>query len=123
VALVDFKFANAARKECILALKTVPVSKCLDKKLLLFGFEIPDLLAIFLTLSILNFLFGNTPLKLALVWLPTAGLAAALRYGKRGKPDNYLVHWLRFQIKPGTLSAFHEPTLWNAPPRLNRRCA
>ena len=41
-------------------MRTVPVSKCLDKKLILFGYEVPDVLAIFLTLSILNFLFGQT---------------------------------------------------------------
>jgi len=101
-----------------MTLKTVPVSKCLDKKLMIAGFEIPDLLAIFLTLSLLNFIFGQTSFRFALVWLPTAALALILRVGKRGRPENYLIHWIRFQIAPGTFSAFPDPTLWKSPPRL-----
>lgn len=101
-------------------MRTIPVSKCLDKKLIMFGFEVMDILAIFLTLSILNFIFGSSSLKLLFVWLPSALLALVLRYGKRGKPDKYLIHWLRYQIKPGTLSAFHEPTIVNPPPRLSK---
>lgn len=96
------------------------VSKCLDKKLIMFGFEVVDILAIFLTLSILNFIFGQSSLKLLFVWLPTIVVALILRYGKRGKPDRYLIHWLKFQIKPGILSAFAEPTLVIAPPKLTR---
>lgn len=98
-------------------MRTVDVSKCLDKKLTLFGFEVADILAIFLTLSVLNFLFGQTSLKVAFVWLPTIALALVLRYGKQGKPDKYLIHWLRFQIKPGTLSAFHPPSVSECLPK------
>lgn len=101
-------------------LQSTPVSRCLDKKMVIFGYEVPDLLMIFLMLSILNFLFGMTSMKLFLVWLPTIALALTLRLGKRGKPENYLVHWLRFQISPGHLSAFKEPSEWNPPPRLKR---
>ncbi|MGK5085326.1 hypothetical protein WDW37_18730 [Bdellovibrionota bacterium FG-1] len=100
-----------------MSLRTTSVAKCLDKKLLLMGFEVPDVLAIFLTLSVLNFVFGQMPLKLLFVWLPTVALAAVLLLGKKGKPDNYLIHWLRFQIKPGTLHAFPDPSQWNIPPR------
>lgn len=101
-------------------IKSVAVSKCLDKKMIIFGFEVPDLLLIFLTLSTLNFLFGTTSMKIVLVWLPATLLAAILRYSKRGKPDNYLIHWIRFQIRPGVLSAFSPPTEWELPPRLGR---
>lgn len=101
-------------------MRTVSVSKCLDKKLIMFGFEVMDILAIFLTLSILNFIFGSSSLKILFVWLPSALLAIVLRYGKRGKPDKYLVHWLRFQIKPGTLSAFPEPSNLNPPPQIKK---
>ena len=101
-------------------IKMSPVSKCLDKKMVVFGFEVPDLLAVFLTLSILNFMFGTTSMKLILVWLPSIALALILRLSKRGKPDNYLVHWLRFQIRPGILTSFKEPSEWALPPRLRR---
>lgn len=100
-----------------MGLKTTSVAKCLDKKLLLFGFEVPDVLAIFLTLSVLNFVFGQTPLKFVFVWLPTLMLTLVLKYGKKGKPDNYLMHWLKFQMKPGIYRAFPEAPNWIAPPR------
>jgi len=92
-----------------MGLNSTPVSKCLDKKIMMLGFEVPDLLAIFLVLSTLNLLFGSTSLKIVFVWIPSAVLACLLRISKRGKPENYLVHWLRFQIKPGVISAFPSP--------------
>lgn len=91
-------------------LKTTEVSRCLDKKMMIMGFEVPDLLVIFLTMSVLNFLFGSTSVKWLLVWLPSIALASIIKWSKRGKPDNYLIHWLRYQIKPGILSAFKEPS-------------
>lgn len=104
-----------------LEIRTTPVSKCLDKKLKVFGFEVMDLLALFLTISILNFIFGKTDFKLILVWLPSALLAGILYFGKRGKPENYLIHWLRFQFFPSIYSAFNEPAKWQQPPRTNRK--
>jgi len=104
-------------------LRVKPVSTCLDKKMMIMGYEIPDLLAIFMTLSILNFLFGSTSLKIYLVWLPSIALAVTIRLTKRGKPDNYLIHWLRFQFKPGILSAFAQASDQTPPPQLRRRGA
>lgn len=101
-----------------MALKYTTVSKCLDKKLRIAGFEIPDLLILFLTVSILNFVFGQTEMKLFLVWLPSMLLAGLLYFGKKGKPDNFLVHWMRFQFRPGVLRAFPEPTSTNLTPTL-----
>lgn len=101
-----------------MALKYTSVSKCLDKKLRIAGFEIPDLLILFLTVSILNFVFGRTDLKLFLVWIPSALLAGLLYFGKKGKPDNFLVHWMRFQFRPGVLRAFPDPTSSGNPPSL-----
>ncbi len=103
-----------------MSLKTTPVAKCLDKQLLFLGFEVPDVIAVFLTLSILNFIFGQTQLKLLLVWAPTAALAIVLYFGKKGKPEKYLVHWLRFQFLPGVYPAFPEPSEWSLPPRTKR---
>lgn len=101
-------------------MRTVEVSRCLDKKLVMFGFEVPDILAIFLCLSILNFIFGQSSMKLFFVWIPTILLAIVLRYGKKGKPDKYLLHWIRYQIKPGVLSAFSEPSQIVEPPKLRK---
>lgn len=102
-------------------MRTTGVSKCLDKKLIMFGFEVFDILAIFLTLSVLNFIFGQSSMKWLFVWIPTLMVSLILKFSKRGKPDKYLVHWLRFQVKPGVLSAFHEPTQVVSCPTLKRK--
>lgn len=93
-------------------LRTTFVSKSLDRKMKIMGFEIFDLLSIFMTISILNFLFGQMSYQLLLIWLPALVLTLTLYYGKRGKPDNYLVHWLRYQVSPSKFSAFQEPSEW-----------
>ena len=100
-----------------LSLRTVSVNQCLEKKLLIFGYEIPEILAIFFMLSVLNFVFGATGLKLFLVWLPSLTVAVVLRIGKRGKPDNYLVHLARFKFLPPLLSAFADSKDFVSPPR------
>ena len=83
-----------------MSLRSEPTSQSLEKKLLIAGFEVPDILAIFLLLSILNFTFGHTHYKLFLVWLPVVLSAAVLRIGKRGKPDNYMIHFIKFHFRP-----------------------
>jgi len=93
-----------------LALRSEPTSQSLDKKLLILGFEVPDVLAIFLLLSILNFLFGQNNYKLFFVWLPVIIIAVILRIGKRGKPENYLLHLVKFHLRPKYFSAFKAPT-------------
>ena len=93
-----------------MSIRSTSVSRCLEKKIMVMGFEIPDLLAIFLSLSVLNFLFGGTDLKIPLVWVPAGSLAIILRFVKRGKPENYLIHWLRYQLQPGVISAFPDPS-------------
>ncbi len=103
-----------------MSLKTTPVSKCLDKKLIIFGFEVLDLLAIFLTLSLLNFIFGRSGFKIVLIWLPSVALAVLLRVSKRNKPENYLMHWLRFQFRPGVWSAFVDASTWTPLPNIQK---
>ena len=104
-------------------MRSIDVSKSLDRKLMLFGYEVLDVLAIFLTLSLLNLLFGQSGMSFLLVWTPTLLLAVVLRLGKRGKPDKFLLHWLRYQVKPGIYSAFPEPKSWKVPPHLERRAS
>ncbi len=101
-------------------LKITEVSRCLDKKIMVLGFEVPDLLIIFLTISILNYLFGTSNAKWLFVWTPSLLLTVLIRYTKRGKPDNYLLHWLRFQMKPSVIGAFADPKDWSDPPRTSR---
>ena len=90
-------------------LHSTPVSRCLDIRLLVFGFEVFDLLAVFMLLAILNFAlspFGGW--VMLLTWILPGLLAMALRFGKRGKPENYLLHLARFYLTPGIYHAFQE---------------
>lgn len=68
------------------------VPRALEMKSKLFGFELPDLLLIFMNLAATNFVFGATSFRYPLVWGTTLGLALLLFFTKRGRPDNYLQH-------------------------------
>ncbi len=89
-----------------MALKTSEVYRCLEKKTLVFGFEIVDLFLVFSVLAGLNFFLGNLPYKFLWTWGPAMALGFGLRIGKAGKPDNYLAHLARFHFSPGVLSSF-----------------
>lgn len=89
-----------------MALKTSEVYRCLEKKTLVFGFEIVDLFLVFSVLAILNFILGGVPYKFFWTWIPAMVLGISLRFGNAGKPDNYLAHLARFHFSPGILSCF-----------------
>lgn len=93
-------------------LRTTSVAKCLDKRLTVLGFEVLDLLAIFFLLALLHLFLGDLGNQLVLVWMPTGALSLLLWFGKRGKPENYLIHWVRFHLKPGRISAFETAKRW-----------
>ena len=81
-----------------LLISTVP--RNLETKSKLFGFELADVLVLFLNLSIQNLLFGQTPLKIPLVWGTTLTIGLVLFFVKRGKPENYLGHLLQYHFSP-----------------------
>jgi hypothetical protein len=81
------------------------VPRALDAKTRLFGFELADLLLVFLYLALSNLIFGSTRLKFPVVWLGTLAIAGILYFVKRNKPDHYLEHWGEFRRTPGVLSA------------------
>jgi len=81
------------------------VPRALDIKTKLFGFELGDLLLIFLYLALSNLLFGTTNLKFPLVWLGTLALALGLYFLKRGKPDQYLQHLGEFHLTHAIFTA------------------
>jgi hypothetical protein len=82
---------------------TVP--RALETKTKLFGFELPDLLLIFLNLSVTNLVFGASSFRYLLVWGTSLGLAVLLFFGKRGKPDGYLQHLVQFHLNPSYRAA------------------
>lgn len=104
-----------------MGLKSTGVSRCLEKKLLLFGFELPDLLVIFFFLSVLNLILGSAGHDCLLIWLPATSLALGVRLAKAGKPDNYLIHLIRFKTRSHVLQAFPEPSIKVPPPKFAKK--
>lgn len=91
-----------------MSLRVSKINQCLEKKLKILGFEVPDVLALFFVVSVLNFVTGPLNMRLVTVWIPAIVLACVLWIGKRGKADGYLVHLLRFHLLPKRLSAFFD---------------
>ena len=81
------------------------VPRALETKARLFGFELGDLLFVFLYLALSNLIFGQTRLKFPMVWIGTLVIAGSLYFVKRGKPDNYLQHAGEQYFAPDILSA------------------
>lgn len=77
-------------EESPLLISSVPRS--LEAKSKIFGFELSDILILFLNLSIENLIFGSTKFKYLMVYGSTLLIGFVLFFVKRGKPDNYLQH-------------------------------
>ena len=95
-------------------LETTRVPRALEMKSKLFGFELPDLLLIFMNLAVMNLIFGASHFRSTLVWGTTLGLASFLFFAKRGKPENYIQHLGEYYLKPGQLTA-NAPDLKHKP--------
>lgn len=79
---------------------TSRVPRALEMKSKLFGYELPDLLLIFMNLAVTNLVFGASSFRYLLVWGTTLSLALFLFFAKRGRPDNYLQHLIEHYVKP-----------------------
>ncbi|MBP9709082.1 MAG: hypothetical protein KBD78_15710 [Oligoflexales bacterium] len=89
-------------------LQQTTVPRSLDKKLTLFGYELAEILCIFILLAAMNLLVGQT--SVLLTWIPPLALAIFFRIGRKHRPENYLLHLLRFKFSPGVFTAFLDPT-------------
>lgn len=89
-------------------LTTSKTFRCLDRKAKIMGFELFDVLMIGIVLSAMNLLTGNVPYRLLVTWTPALALAGVLWVGKRGKPENYLLHLVRFHLGQNYYCAFKE---------------
>lgn len=81
------------------------VPRTLEAKSKIFGFELGDVLILFLNLSLQNLVFGESSFKYAMVYGSTALLGFILFFVKRGKPDSYLHHLSQYMISPTVLYA------------------
>lgn len=88
-------------------LLTTKVPRALEMKSKLFGFELPDLLLIFMNLAVTNLVFGSTEYRYSLVWGTSLSLAAILFFSKRGRPDGYLQNLVEYWVNPSYRAAGH----------------
>jgi hypothetical protein len=88
------------------SLKISPVFRCLSKKLLILGFEIPELLFVTMLLGTCHLLFHELESRFWLTWIPPMTLCVALKILRRFKDEGFAVHWLKYQLTPGYYTAF-----------------
>lgn len=69
------------------------------------GLEAPDLILVLLVAAVMNLFFGQTNLMLITVFGIPSLLLFTLYFGKKGKPENYLIHLLRYLVMPRFYSA------------------
>ena len=82
------------------------VPRSLETKARLFGFELGDLLVIFLYLAVSNPHFRNYAIEVPRsLGSGTVALAAGLYFLKKGKPDQYIQHYGEHLRTPGILTA------------------
>ena len=77
----------------------------LDSKIKIGGMEASDFIFILLVAAILNLIFGRTDIAPWIVFGIPSALAVIVHIGKRGRPDGYLIHLIRYYITPGFYSA------------------
>ena len=88
-----------------MSLKESTVHRKLDAKLKIGGMEAPDILGVLIFASVMNLFFGRTSLAFIFVIVLPLLMIVALYFGKRGKPDGFLVHLARFYLTTGYFSA------------------
>ena len=86
-------------------LKTSTVHRNLDAKFKIGGVEAADLLAVLLSGAVMNLIFGQMSIGPIFIFGVPALLFCILYFGKRGKPEGYLMHALKFYISSGELRA------------------
>jgi hypothetical protein len=86
-------------------LKTSTVHRKLDAKFKIGGMEAADLLAVLILGAVMNLIFGQLSIGPIFIFGLPGILFFVLYFGKRGKPEGYLFHALKFYISPGELKA------------------
>jgi hypothetical protein len=88
-----------------LDLKESTVFRKLDAKLKIGGMEAPDLLGVLIFASVMNLFFGRSSFAFVFVICLPLLLLIGIYFGKRGKPDGYMVHLARYYLTAGYHSA------------------
>jgi hypothetical protein len=86
-------------------LKTSRIHRRLDAKLKVGGVEAADLLVVLILASVLNLFLGRIPFGPLFIFGIPGSIFVGLYFGKRGKPDGFLLHAIKFYLSPGELRA------------------
>ena len=86
-------------------LETTPVYRNLEAKTKIAGMEACDLIFVLLLACLMDLIFSTTHLRTAAVFVLPSCAGIVLYFGKRGKPDNYLQHFIRYHCTPSRYSA------------------
>lgn len=82
-------------------LLTSRVYKNINKKTLIFGFELFDCFLILATFAILNFVLGGS----LVAWIVPVIVMIILYFGKKNRPEGYLLDLVQFLAAPKVFSA------------------
>ncbi len=99
-------------------LLTSTVPRTLETKSKILGLELIDVILLLLNLSIQNLVFGSTALRLPMIFGTSACFALVLLFFKRGKPDQFLQHYIEY-IKSPTIRSANGEDLEYRPFRIN----
>lgn len=84
------------------------VHRRLDARFKIGGVEAADLICVLMAAAVLNLFFGQLSFGPVLTFTIPAILFFVLYFGKRGKPENYLVHLVKYHVSSGKLYAGQE---------------
>ena len=87
---------------------TSPVYKNINKKTQIFGFELFDSFLVLASFALLNFILGGS----LFAWIISGGVALILYFGKKDKPEGYLLDSLQFIASPKVFSASFSDFEW-----------
>ena len=93
-----------------MSINTSTIQRNLDAKLKIGNIEALDLLIALICGAIMNLFFSGTALELPLVIGMPMLILAVCYFGKRGKPEKFLPHLIRFYLETGFFAAGEEPT-------------
>lgn len=88
-----------------MSLETSTVHRNLEVKMRVFGLEAFDILSVLIFSAIMNMLFGQTTLAPVFVFILPGLVLMTLVLGKKNKPDDYLIHLVRYLLTRGSYSA------------------
>ena len=84
------------------------IHRGLEGRVRILGIEFFDIVLVFFFASVMNLFFVDTWLHVWMVYALPGALGGVLVWGKRGKPDKWLFHFLRYHVTPGCYGAGSE---------------